>query len=166
MSLNILPREKLEHSGVTSLSNSELLAVVLGSGTKKESVMDMSARVISDYGLSELATLQSYRKLQGILGLSKLKAMQIASCLELGKRLFGKRGTLGGNNQLILNTPEKIYARFQYLSRKDKEELRLLLLDTRMELKKIELLAVGGLNFVAALKNEILRSAVIDNCKN
>ena len=81
---NVLPREKLQRRGATSLTNEELLALILGSGTRESSVFELS-RHVSEY-LSSVTTIPTVETLRHIRGLGKVKAAQILACLELSSR--------------------------------------------------------------------------------
>jgi len=85
------PREKLLEHGLSALSVSELLALVLGVGTKKEDVMEMSFRIIKNYGEGSIMFEKEPRKLAENFNLPIGKAMQIVACAELGRRFFQKK---------------------------------------------------------------------------
>jgi DNA repair protein RadC len=80
----ILPREKLQQCGATALSNEELIALILGSGTRESSVFELS-RHVSDY-LSSATSIPTVENLRNIRGLGTVKATQILACLELSSR--------------------------------------------------------------------------------
>ena len=84
MQENLLPREKLQVKGANALSNEELIALILGSGTRDCGVFELS-RHISDY-LSSVTTLPTMDSLRKIHGLGTVKATQILACLELSNR--------------------------------------------------------------------------------
>jgi DNA repair protein RadC len=82
------PREKLLHKGIASLSNAELLAILIGSGSPKESAVDLSRKILQDVhnNLNELgkATIESLQK--RYYGVGQAKAVTIVAALELGRR--------------------------------------------------------------------------------
>ncbi len=84
------PRERFKQKGVESLSNSELLALLLQTGTKKENVVDMSHRLLSLYSLDTLSEC-SLPELKSIPGIGDSKAMQIMALSELSERMMGCR---------------------------------------------------------------------------
>ncbi|AGC75684.1 DNA repair protein RadC [Nonlabens dokdonensis] len=86
-SLNDRPREKLLHKGSSSLSEAELIAILIGSGTRKMSAVDLSRIIVNDAGNS-LDTLgkKSLKDLMKYKGIGEAKAITIAAALELGKR--------------------------------------------------------------------------------
>ncbi|MBB1149975.1 JAB domain-containing protein [Myroides sp. NP-2] len=81
------PREKLLLKGKNSLSDAELLAILIGSGNKNESAIDLSRRILANFdtSLSELAK-QSVSNLQQFKGIGQAKAIAIVAALELGQR--------------------------------------------------------------------------------
>ena len=83
---NLMPREKLESSGASSLSNEELLALILGSGSHECSVFELSRR-LSEF-LSMETSVPTLERLRKIRGLGKVKAAQILACLELSGRFI------------------------------------------------------------------------------
>ncbi len=81
------PREKLVKKGKQALSNSELLAILLGSGSRSESAVSLAQRILqaSDNNLNELG-LQPLVKLMEFKGIGEAKAITIAAAMELGRR--------------------------------------------------------------------------------
>ncbi|MCG8410401.1 MAG: DNA repair protein RadC [Bacteroidales bacterium] len=81
------PREKLLEKGIRSLSNAEIIAILLGSGTKNESAVDLSKKVLktASNNLNELAKLE-ISDLIRIKGIGQAKAITIIAALELGRR--------------------------------------------------------------------------------
>lgn len=81
------PRERLQKKGVSSLSNAELLAIILETGSKTESVVDLANKVISKFvDISEMreASLQELMQIKGI-GLAK--AAKVLAAIEISKRI-------------------------------------------------------------------------------
>jgi len=82
------PREKLIHKGISSLSDAELLAILIGSGSRKESAVDLSRKILMDSrnNLNELgkSTIESLQKRYH--GVGEAKAITIVAALELGRR--------------------------------------------------------------------------------
>lgn len=79
------PRERFLKLGPQALSDAELLAILLRTGSKGENVIDMSNRLIAEYGLNKLSDC-SLKELQSIKGIGPSKAMQILAVFELNKR--------------------------------------------------------------------------------
>ncbi len=85
------PREKLLHKGKAALSDAELVAILIGSGNKTESAVELSKRILAsvDNNLSELGKL-SIKQLMEFKGIGEAKAITIAAALELGRRRRGE----------------------------------------------------------------------------
>ena len=83
------PREKLLNKGVESLSNAELLAILLRTGTKEDSVMRVAENLLSAYQANGLASIVnlSPRDFSKIKGIGQVKAITVIAAIELGKRL-------------------------------------------------------------------------------
>ena len=81
------PREKLLIKGKSSLSDSELIAILIGSGNRDETAVELSKRILEsvDYNLNKLSAL-SAEQLMGFKGIGQAKAISILTSLELGKR--------------------------------------------------------------------------------
>ncbi len=84
---NDRPREKLILNGVNSLSNVELMAIMLASGTKEESVLDLSSRIINEYGFDRLFNM-SYAELKSIKGIKEAKATRLMALFEIARRIM------------------------------------------------------------------------------
>lgn len=134
------PREKLKIFGSESLSNYELLAIILNNGTKTEDVLSLSKRILNDYGQIEIMNYKDVTKLQNNFKLSFVKACQMVAILELGKRLFSKET----ENNIILNTPEKVYEYVEDMYKLKKEVFRGLYLNVRNKLIHDEILTMGN----------------------
>lgn len=85
------PREKLLYKGKAALSDAELVAILIGSGNREESAVDLCKRILAsvDNNLSELGRL-SIKQLMNFKGIGEAKAITIAAALELGRRRRGE----------------------------------------------------------------------------
>lgn len=81
------PREKLLHKGKSALSDAELLAILIGSGSREESAVDLCKRILSDKeNQLKMLSKMSVEELQTYKGIGEAKAISIVAALELGKR--------------------------------------------------------------------------------
>ena len=112
---HLLPREKMENVGVSALSNEELLAIILGSGSHECSVFELSRR-LSEF-LSKETTIPTLAKLKEIRGLGKVKASQILACLELSGRF------ILSDKAIPVSTPEDVLSRVSYMKYESQEHL-------------------------------------------
>src|SRR3989440_6449226 len=81
------PRERLKHYGPQALSNSELLAIILRTGTTRDNVIELASKILAKYGgLSGLMRVE-FGELCAEYGLGEAKAAQLKAALEIGRRL-------------------------------------------------------------------------------
>lgn len=85
------PREKMLSYGPSFLSLPELVAVLLGTGTRKEEVMSMSKRILKEYGEKAISAELSPRRLAELVEIPLTKASQIVAALEIGRRFYSQR---------------------------------------------------------------------------
>ncbi len=151
------PREKLLESGVSHLNLSELLSVVLITGTKKEDVMSMSSRVMKEYGKSIFSNPGlDLKKISVDLDIPITKICQIIACGELGKRLFDKNI----NGLTTIRTADDVYEHTKDMHNLSKEHLRGLYLDTHNKVIHDEVISIGTINSSIIHAREVFRPAV------
>lgn len=146
------PREKLKRLGAEKLSDEELLAIILRTGTKDKDVLSV-ARELLALGWDRLEGM-SLGEIANLKGVGEVKATQVKALLELSKRIrepFGDRRIL---------TPEDAVALLRDLFRKDRESLIALYLDLSHRVIRVETVAVGSLNRVFVKPKDILKPAV------
>jgi DNA repair protein RadC len=104
------PREKLIKNGVSVLSDAEIIALLIGSGNKNETAVELSKRILKgvDNNLNEMGKLTLY-DLQRYKGIGEAKAITIAAALELGKR----RKLSGIMNKKRITASREVFERFQ-----------------------------------------------------
>ena len=146
------PRERMARG--EALSEAELLAIILQKGTREENVIDMSHRLISAYSLEKLSSC-SLVELQAIKGIGPAKAMQIKAVFELSKRVKYQ------NNGKVIKTAKDVYdycwPKMQHL---DREQFRVLLLDSKNKVIKDEVVSVGTLNVSIIHPREVFKTAI------
>lgn len=96
------PRERFIKYGPSSLSNHELVAILLRTGTKKESVLQISARLLQTFGGLRSVKEASIEEMSKIRGVGKAKAISLLAALELGTRLHHQTT----DNRYVIRTPE------------------------------------------------------------
>ena len=148
------PREKLRKHGPAALKNYELMAVILGKGTKREGILELSQRIMDQYGEQAIFTEGDVGKIEKVLGLSPVQACQVVAAFELGKRLFGRP------TEIFLRSPEEVFEYAKDMARLKQEHLRGLYLDTRNRLIRDEVITIGTLNESLAHPREIFHPAV------
>lgn len=153
-----LPREKILSNGVSCLSNTELLAVLIASGTKDESALTLAGRVLSleKESLSKLTQYQP-EELQKVKGIGVAKACQIVAAMELGRRI----AVIPKEKRVKLDTPDQVAALFmEEMRHLKKETFRVALLNVKNEVIMREDISVGGINFSGAHPREVFQNAV------
>lgn len=151
---NLLPREKLENSGASSLSNEELLALILGSGSHECSVFELSRR-LSDF-LSTETSVPTLERLKKIRGLGKVKAAQILACLELSGRF------ILSDKAIPVSVPEDILSRVAYMKYEAQEHLVVISLNSANYIVRVHELTTGLVNQTPVHPREAFAMAIED----
>lgn len=166
---NERPREKILRYGAEYLSNSELLALILRTGTKEESVLNLCDRLLSHCGGINGISGSSISDLEQVKGIGEAKATQILALEELATRFNSfKSGT-----EYAVNSPKdvSIYMMGQMKNLK-KEYFKLIMLNTKNIIISVKDISIGNLNssivhprevFIEAIK---LSSASVILCHN
>ena len=149
------PRERLLKRGVEALSDSELLAIILRTGTKGESVIDMSNRLISEYGLENLYQC-TLKEIQKIKGMGEAKAMQILAISELNKRQSLAKKAI----RKITCAKDVFDLYHERLKDKKQENFIVLMLDTKNNIILEETIFIGTLDATLVHPREIFKPAV------
>ncbi len=149
------PREKLVKKGSSALSDAELLAVIVGRGTRGAGVLQIAEDMMSSFGTTKLPSV-SLSDLQRIRGVGLAKACQLMACMELGRRIFCPENELSA----LVKQPEDAAALSRELSVARKEHFCTLYLDTRNRLIKKETISIGTLNASLVHPREVFHPAV------
>ncbi|MFH1246322.1 MAG: DNA repair protein RadC [Candidatus Liptonbacteria bacterium] len=149
------PREKLAKYGPGALSIHELIAILLGTGTKKENVLAMSSRLLKEYGEKTIINQRDPKRLSKSLNIPLIKATQIIAALELGRRFF--KPASGG--ALFLRTPEQVYEYLKDMRQLPKEHLRGLYLNAHYQLMHDEVISIGSLTSNIIHPREVFKPA-------
>ena len=155
------PREKLMNLGAETLSNAELLAILIGSGSPRESAVELMKRVLSDCknNLNTLGKL-SITDLTSYNGIGEAKAITILAACELGKRRqvadILKRPTLNSANAIYNYMRPK-------MQDKDVEEAWILLMNQKLDLIEAKCISHGGITGTAIDVRIILKEALLKN---
>ena len=154
---NERPREKLIKYGKENLSDSELLAILLKTGTKGESVLELAIRVLKKLGSLDKLKDVSFDNLKTIKGIGDAKAVELLVLSELSKRIYYKNSNVLKEKY---TTPESIYEKNKYLFDNLKQEyFYCLYLNSKKELIERKLLFMGTLNKSVVHPREIFKEA-------
>lgn len=151
------PREKLSNLGAGALTDSELIAILLRTGLPGASALDLSRQLLEEFkSLSGLSRC-TVPELARIRGIGPAKAVQLAAAFGLAHRL--SRETLSRQR---MDCPELIWELLGTEMRAlSTESLRILLLDTKLHLSRIEEISSGSLNESVAHPREIFRPVLL-----
>lgn len=151
------PREKLARLGAAALTDSELIAILLRTGLPGANAVDVARQLLQRFGsLAGLARC-TVPELSGIKGVGPAKAVQLAAAFGLASRLA--RESL---EKLPMSTPPQIHALLgDELRALHQESLRVVLLDTKLRLMRVEEVSMGTLTETSAHPREIFRPAIL-----
>lgn len=153
------PRERFLKYGVESLSNEELLSIILKTGNKNRSVKELSIDILKCIkSIDELKNITK-EQLESIYGIGIAQSLTILSVIELGKRIYMSNNDKKKN---ILNTSVKIYEymRYQLLDKKQ-EYFYCLYLNQKKELIEKKLLFIGTVNHSLVHPREVFKYAYL-----
>lgn len=155
--LNERPREKAINNGVETLSNEELLAIILKCGTKGVSVLELADGILKKYYTFNNILNCNYEELMEIKGINKAKAIELLAIMEIAKRIQKNKI----NDLKSISSPEDIYNNFSVLLKEEKQEnFMVVFLDIKSHIIKYEILFVGGVSSSIIDVNFILRKAI------
>lgn len=151
------PRERLRNSGPGSLSNTELLAILLNTGIKGESVTTMSQRLLHDCGgLTGLMRMELV-ELAKLRGVGESKASKVKAAFELGRRL----AALSDEGKPRIESPEDVVQLLGIeMAALEQEQLRVVLLDTKNHVQATRMVYQGSVNAASIRAAEVFRDAV------
>jgi DNA repair protein RadC len=149
------PREKLLAHGLAVLSLPELLSVVLGTGTKKEELSQMTQRIIKDYGEKSLFDERDPQAMALELGIPLHKALQIVAVGELGRRFYQRKGVAA-----TIRTARDVFEYTANMRDLPKEHLRGIYLNSQHKVIHDETISVGTLNSSIIHPREVFRPAL------
>jgi DNA repair protein RadC len=150
------PREKLLSLGPGELSHAELVAVLLGVGTRKEEVLAMAHRIIREYGERAIITEKDPARLAATLDIPLAKACQIVASFELGRRAYQSRA----GKPVFVRTAAQAFEHLHGMGGLQKEQLRGLYLNSRFELIHEEIISIGSLTANIVHPREVFRPAL------
>ena len=153
------PREKLMARGADALTDSELIAILLRTGLPGANAVDVAAQLLQRYKSLGGLCRCTVEEIAGIPGIGPAKGAQLVAAFNLGKRLA--KETLAREK---IDSPELVYEMLGAEMRGlHKESLRVILLDTRYHLLRVQEISLGSLNESIAHPRDVFRPAVISS---
>ena len=155
------PTEKLQRLGTDSLTDAELLAILIGSGTSQYSAVDIAKHVLGKFG-GNLNTLGKARfdEFEDIEGVGTQTACKIMAAVELGKRRQAATAELRPDMSTATRIYNYMLPKMQDLNH---EEFWVLLMNQNYKLLKAERISIGGITETSADIRIIMREAVLNN---
>ena len=153
------PRERLINFGAESLSNEELLSILLKTGTKDVSVKELASTILNKIGEINKLSEMNYHVLSSIPGVGSAKACTLLAVVELSKRITRKNASL---NNVIIKSADIAFDYFQYIFKDQKQEyFYVIYLDNKKRVIENKLLFKGTLNQSIVHPREVFKSAFI-----
>jgi len=153
----MLPREKYLERGIDSLSDMELIAIIIGSGIKGHDFMSVSRSVV--YRIRKSIKKNGYvdvNDITDILGIGLATAMKILSGIELGRRLYD----LGSKEKTTVSNSQEAYYLLKGMGSKKQEYIVGLFLNSRFELLEQRTLAIGTVDGAGLLPRDVIIPAL------
>jgi len=158
MPLTLRPREKLFATGAYNLTDAELLAILLGTGSAKQNALVLGEKLLKEFPLKKLnGQLQKVVRYPGV---GSAKAARIAAALELGERLFAPTSVA----KIIVRNAQDVLSQVREFADKKQEYLVVLYLNARHELVLKEVVGMGSLNSLQITPKEIFSHALQTPC--
>lgn len=158
------PIERLINNGVESLSNEELLAILLKTGTKERSVKELALELLKE--LNDIHSLKdiNIEKITKIKGIGKIKAATLISAIELGNRINRKIDSI--NNIKITNSKIVFDYFKEIIGDKTQEYFYCIYLDNSKKVIKNKMLFLGTLNYSTVHPREIFKEAYLSGASS
>lgn len=150
------PREKMLSAGPSNLTHAELMAVLLGVGTRKEEVMAMASRIFREYGERAIVNERNPQRLADSLDIPLAKACQIVACFELGRRSYQDRA----GKPLFVRTAAQAFEHLRSMGDLQKEQLRGLYVNSRYQVIHEEIISIGSVTANIVHPREVFQPAL------
>jgi DNA repair protein RadC len=156
------PRERLERAGPGSLSNQELIAIILSTGAvtggQKYTAIDLATQLLAKFESLKGVAQADFAQLQEVAGIGPAKACQVMAAFELGKRV----AIFTGSTKPVIRQPTDLFEYFSaQMSLMTREEFLVAVLDTKNRLVKHEFISKGTLNASIVHPRDVFRVAII-----
>ncbi len=153
------PRERLIKNGVESLSNEELLAIVLKTGTRGSSAKELASEILSKIGSIKKLRDINYESLSKIKGIGMSKACELLSIIELGKRINKEIDSI---INVSLTSTDMVYKFYKdKIGDKQQEYFYCIYLDNRKKIINEKLLFIGTINYSLVHPREVFKEAYL-----
>ena len=154
------PRERLINVGVENLSDEEILAIILKTGSKEMSVKNLSSYILSSLGGIENLKNINYHEVKKIKGIGEAKACTLVALSEIARRMNRKIASIIGTK---LNTPLKIFEYYKSKINNDQEQFYCIYLDASKKVIEEKLLFIGTANYSLVHPRDVFKEAYLLN---
>lgn len=152
------PRERLVAHGMQSLSSQEVLALILGRGTKGQPVMELSQALLKEFGSLQGISQASLESLQQIHGMGLAKAAQLQACIEVGRRIEDGQPSMA---KMKITSAEIVAGLVRpQLRQRNREQYFLLSLDVRNQFIALDKVSEGILDAALVHPRETFEMAI------
>lgn len=157
------PRERLINLGSKSLSDEELLSIILKTGTKDMSVKSLSSYILNSFNGIENLKNVSYHEVKKIKGIGDAKACTLVALAEMCRRMNRKVASL---NNSKLNTPLKVFEFYKNKIDNFQEQFYCIYLNASKKVIKEKLLFIGTVNYSLVHPRDIFKEAYLLNASS
>ena len=157
-----MPREKMIDGQIDEMNLSELVAVLIGKGTRYENVFTISERIINDYGSKTLLKERDPKKLNKNLKIGEVNSCKLIAAFELGRRFYNSNSKM----RKLIRGPEDVFEYAKDMSTLVKEHFRGLYLNTKNYIIHDEIISIGHLSGALVHPREVFKAAVEFSANN
>lgn len=151
------PRERMLQFGPAALSNSELLAILLNTGVRGESVMTMSHRLLNDHGSLVGLNRMDVLELSKVKGVGVSKSTKVKAGFELGRRLIA----VSNEDTVRIESPDDVFNLVgSEMAALEQEQLRAIIVDTKHRVITTRMVYQGSVNSASVRPAEVFREAI------
>jgi len=154
------PREKALRFGIETLSDAELLAVIIGSGVKNYSALEIANNLLKDHCTLKNISNTNYETLSKYKGLKKVGSLKLLATFEFYKRLISP---LYQSSEQLLDA-KQVYNRYKYLENYSQEVLLIVMLDRKRNILKEKVMYKGTSENFNVEAKEILSEILVSKC--
>ena len=151
------PREKLIEKGSSALTDAELLAILINTGSSKFTALDLAKKLLTESGNLDRFSKFTYNELKSFKGIGPAKAVTLLAAIELSKRLHSAIP----EKKIIIKTPEEVYKYFGYKYCNETQEIfSVIFLDTAGQVIRHQEITKGTINQTLIGPREIFTKAI------
>jgi DNA repair protein RadC len=152
----VFPRETMLEGRTEDMSMADLIAVIIGKGSKQESVFSISERIIKEYGSKNIAEISDPKKVDEILSIGLVNSCKIVAAFELGRRFYSSVS----KRRILVRGPEDIYNYTKEMSTYVKEYFRGIYLNSKNYVIHDENVSIGHLTGSLVHPREVFKAAI------